>query len=439
MSTDLGRDDVRRRVFAEIDRLAPTYVGFLQELLRRPSHLGHEKEAQRLMAARMRELRLAVDVFDCDPTALAASGAWAPTDWSYEDRPNVVGVWKGIGGGRSLILGGHIDTVPAGPRELWQHDPWGGEIDGNRLYGRGATDDKAGCAQILLVADAIRRAGVRLRGDLLLHSVIEDECTGNGTLACVLRGHTADGALVIDGTSAGRAIAGHSGGIWFRVDVPGRSAPAWEEGGDANAIARALYLIDALHAFVERRLAEQDPAQKKDMPYIFCIGSLRSSPGDRAVTADSCRVEGYLDFPPPETLPTIKRAIEDVLARAAAEDAWLHEHPPSVSYNGLHHDPVASTLTDEYKAILSRSHREVLGPDIAFQTLAAWCDLRHFSHFRPTPACLFGPGRGAEAHGADEYFDLGDFVPIARVVAGFVLDWCEWDRSDSLGQGASER
>jgi len=157
------------------------------------------------------------------------------------------------------------------------------------------------------------------------------------------------------------------------------------------------------------------------------------------VTADSCRVEGYLDFPPPETLGTIKPAIEAVIAWAAAEDPWLRVHPPRVSFNGLHHDPVASTVTEEYTAALGRSHREVLGQDMVFQTLAAWCDLRHFSHVRPTPACLFGPGRGGAAHGADEYFDLGDFAPIARVVAGFVLDWCGWERSDAPGQGLVER
>jgi acetylornithine deacetylase len=412
----------RERVLAAVEELAPTYVELLGRLLRAPSELGGEREAQRLMAAQMRRIGLLVDVFDCDPEALARSGVWAPTDWSYEGRPNVVGIRRGAGGGRSLILGGHIDTAAAGPRELWRHDPFGGEVDGNRIYGRGATDDKAGCAQVLLVADALARAGVRLGGDLLLHSVIEDECTGNGTLACVLRGHTADAALVVDGTGPGRAIAGHSGGLWFRVDVDGEAGAPWDR-GRVNPIAKAAYLIEAYHAFVEARLAAQDPAQKKDMPYISCVGAIESEPSDGRVPA-SCRFGGYLDFPFPETLATIKPALEAAFAAAAEADPWLRAHPPRVTYNGLHHDPVPSGVTPEYQEALDRCHREILGTGLDFQTLAAWCDIRHFSHFRPTPACLFGPGRGGAAHSPDEFFDLDDFAPIAKVVAAFTLDWC---------------
>jgi acetylornithine deacetylase len=92
-----------------------------------------------------------------------------PLYWSgreYANRPNVGARQTGIGGGRSLVLSGHIDTVPTGAAP-WQKDPFGGEIDGDRLYGRGSNDMKAGIAMNLFVIESLAESGVRLAGDLI--------------------------------------------------------------------------------------------------------------------------------------------------------------------------------------------------------------------------------------------------------------------------------
>ena len=114
----------------------------------------------------------------------------------YAGRPNVAARIPGAGGGRSLILSGHIDTVPAGA-EPWTRDPFGAAIEGNRLYGRGSNDMKAGIATNLFVAETLAGMGIRLAGDLTVETVVDEEFGGvNGTLAGRLMGYTADAAII---------------------------------------------------------------------------------------------------------------------------------------------------------------------------------------------------------------------------------------------------
>ena len=136
------------RVVAEVDRQRDALVALAADLVRIPSEThppgGDEGPVQRFIEAKLRDIGLEVDVFEpwSVPGVLDHPGWWPGLE--YVDRPNVVGTWRGSGGGRSLILNGHSDVVPAGPRTLWTHEPYGGVIADDRIYGRGASDQKGG-------------------------------------------------------------------------------------------------------------------------------------------------------------------------------------------------------------------------------------------------------------------------------------------------------
>ena len=136
------------RVTDEVDRRRDELVAFAADLIRIPSEThppgGDEGPVQRFIEAKLRDIGLDVDVFEpwSVPGALEHPGWWPGLE--YDDRPNVVGVWKGSGGGRSLILNGHCDVVPAGPHDLWTHDPYGGVVADGRIYGRGRPTRRAG-------------------------------------------------------------------------------------------------------------------------------------------------------------------------------------------------------------------------------------------------------------------------------------------------------
>ena len=173
----------------------------------------------------MRDIGLEVDVFEpwSVPGVLDHPGWWPGLE--YVDRPNVVGTWRGSGGGRSLILNGHSDVVPAGPRDLWTYEPYGGVIADDRIYGRGASDQKGGIAAMIMAVQVLSDLGVTPRGDVIVESVVNEELGGyNGTLACCVKGYLADAAIVTEPTQL-EIVAATKGGQTYKATVPGRQRP----------------------------------------------------------------------------------------------------------------------------------------------------------------------------------------------------------------------
>src|SRR5262249_6606962 len=262
------------RVHGAIDRLEPAYRSLLQALVRIPSVTGQEGEAQALVAGRMRDIGLRVDVFDVDANTLRSTAAFNPSPRTYAGRPCVVGRVPGSSGGRSLVLNAHIDTVPVDEPGTWTHEPHGGTIVDGRLYGRGAWDDKAGIVECLLVAHALREAGAALQGDLLVQSVIEDESTGNGSLACVARGHGGDGVIIVDGTWPERYIVSHMGHVTFRIRLEGAAGHATS--GGPNPLDAVGLVVDELRRFVAAKNASlSERWGTHERPVFLNLGRIR--------------------------------------------------------------------------------------------------------------------------------------------------------------------
>ena len=196
--------DARRGATADRDAILAAVAALrgdgerlLADLVRLPSLLGAEAPAQDLMARTFADLGLEVDRFAIDEAALRLQPGWSPSLTSYEGRENVVGVHKPhTAAGRSLILNGHIDVVPTGPEELWSAPPFEPVVRDGRLYGRGAGDMKAGIAAFVMAFKALKSLGLQPAAPVFLQSVVEEECTGNGALACVARGYRADAAVI---------------------------------------------------------------------------------------------------------------------------------------------------------------------------------------------------------------------------------------------------
>ena len=197
-----------------IDSVNPRYPGQVYDEV-----VGGEGRVSRFVAEIYEGLGAEVDVFALEP-----------------GRDNAVGVVRGTGGGRSLIYNGHVDVVPPGPAENWTHgDQFSGHNDGERIWGRGSTDMKAGVLAQAFAARALQRAGVRLRGDLILEAVVGEECMNNdiGVSATVSRGYRADAAVVSEPTTAGRPLAvmpTSAGQLWFTLSVQGKVTHAANRG-----------------------------------------------------------------------------------------------------------------------------------------------------------------------------------------------------------------
>src|SRR4030095_8167388 len=273
------------RIDAAVDALRPELIEFARSLVRIPSVSGSEQAAQRAIAAKYESLGLSVDIVPSVREELESHPAFCDDAIPFVDRLNVVARWRGTGGGRSLILNGHIDVVPPGDLSKWTRDPWGGEIEGDRLYGRGACDMKSGLAAAAFAVQALQASGVKLRGDVMLQSVIGEESGGVGTLATIVRGYRADACVILEpmnlrlapvapGAGARRAtiVRGYradacvilepmnlrlapvqTGALTFRITVNGRAAHACMRPHGVSAITEFLPIASALeHLNVDR-------------------------------------------------------------------------------------------------------------------------------------------------------------------------------------------
>ncbi|MBC7504830.1 MAG: M20/M25/M40 family metallo-hydrolase, partial [Sandarakinorhabdus sp.] len=218
---------IAARIIAAVNDGFDRQLRFTADLVAHPSVRADEQSAQDLLYTAMSERGLTMDRWQLDPAQIDVHEGGSPIAISYDDVTNVVGTYTPATNtgrtntGRSLILNGHVDVVPTGPEDSWSRSPWDALIVDGWMYGRGSGDMKAGLAPNLSAYDAIRAAGFAATAPIYLQSVVEEECTGNGSLAALLRGYTAD-AVIIPEPEENMLVRANVGVIWFQVRVEGR-------------------------------------------------------------------------------------------------------------------------------------------------------------------------------------------------------------------------
>jgi len=381
-------------------------LALLRELVRAPSTLGREREAQQIIAAELRALGLSPELWDVD----TIGPAFSPPLRDYAGRPNVTAMLPGTGGGRSLTFNGHIDVVPATPEHRWSHDPWGAEEADGRMYGRGAADMKAGVVAMLGAVRALRAAGVELRGDLCVETVIEEECTGNGALACRLRGPRTDAALIPE--PFGHAVLeAQVGVLWARVTVVGKAAHAERADQAENAVLKALPIIDAIRALEAEVNAEPRSRWFADHPHPlnYNVGVVRAGDWPSSVP-EECVIEVRLAAHPDADLDAVKARFE------VAVDAY-------VEWRGFHAHGFGLSRDEPLLGVVARAHSAVHETPLEHLAFTGTTDARAFVVHDATPATCYGPV-GGNLHAPDEWVDLQSVRDTTLVLALAAAEWC---------------
>ncbi|MHA1932650.1 MAG: M20/M25/M40 family metallo-hydrolase, partial [Promethearchaeota archaeon] len=176
-------------------------VSFIQDLVKIPSVSGKEEDVQKFIFNKLTELNLEPKYVYPDIETLRKDEDFFETTsftkYGYENRPNVAVILKGTGDGRSICLNGHVDVVSPEPVEHWTYDPWGGEKEGDYIYGRGAGDMKAGVAIIIFALQALKETNTKLKGNVFLETTIDEEDGGvGGALYMRLTQPEADAAII---------------------------------------------------------------------------------------------------------------------------------------------------------------------------------------------------------------------------------------------------
>ncbi|MGH2616500.1 MAG: ArgE/DapE family deacylase [Thermomicrobiales bacterium] len=407
------------RFWAEIDRREDDLIETVAELVRRPSPLGEEAKAQAYVAEHLEASGLDVEIWDLEESIKSLPNA-GDSGVAFAGRPNVAGVRKGSGGGRSLIVQGHIDVVSPEPVDAWSYDPWQATIAGDRMYGRGAYDMKSGDALNLMLPRLLRDLGIQLKGDLIVQSVIEEECTGNGALDAARRYH-ADAAVITEPTG-GRFTHAHVGVLWFRIGIVGKSWHAMQAWQGVNAVTKSIPIMQALQA-LDVRLNEQTHPTFAEIehPINLNIGVIHG--GDWPSTVPGvCELHCRLSCYPGQTVEATRREIEAAIADAITGDPWFAEHPPRITWDGFQSAGSTVSLEEPSVQLLNHWHERVIGAPMALKAGTGINDMRYYN-FVGIPCGCYGPA-GGNGHAADEWLDLRSLAPTAKVLSAFLLDWC---------------
>lgn len=423
-----------KQILEAVDKLFPQQIDFLAKLSSFPSTRGNEQGAQNFMAKELEHRKFDVDTWNIDLDDISHLDGFSPVLSNYEDALNVVATHKSkTNQGNSLILNGHIDVVPVGPLDMWDKPPYEPYIKDNWMYGRGVGDMKAGISSNLFALDALRSLGFMPASNVYFQSVVEEECTGNGALACLQRGYRAD-AVLIPEPFGEKLVTSQIGVIWFQVQLQGLPVHVHEAQNGENTIEAVIPLIEALKKMEARwNLAEHKNCHYHHIntPLKLNIGKIAG--GDWASSVPSwttfdVRIAVY----PDQNIDDAKVDIEQTIKMACHDNAFLKKNHPKVLYNGFLAEgySLADDTSDSAKQAidtLEYANKIVNKNELDKISITATTDARFFGLYDNTPALVFGP-EAKSIHGFNECVNLDSVRRVTQITALFIAKWCKLEK-----------
>jgi len=364
-----------------------------------------------------------IDTWEVDASKLENfPGSGIRPDKNLSNMPVVVGKLKGGGKGKSLLLNGHIDVVPAGEIENWTHDPFKGEVADNKIFGRGACDMKGGVAAMLEAVKFIHQAGIKLNGDLTVETVPEEESSCMGTLACCQKGYTADAAIIPEPTNMNVLVAmrGAAGGkitVYGRAGHAEMTQPHWREGGAVNAISKAVKILQGLAELKEDWRTRPDKKHKFLDPDTITPTMIKG--GEWSVTYPE-KVEITYDAMFIPKTEKLWEAIEDKIKSVAAADSWMKEHPPKLETGWMYGAEISE---DEPIVETALEVAGELGIVPKLVGMGSLTDAIHVINYSKVPTISIGPN-DKTCHSIDEFVDIGELINLTRIIALSIMRWC---------------
>jgi acetylornithine deacetylase len=400
----------RAAIDEAVDACAERAFAFLDALVREPSVPGAERGAEDVLAAELDRIGMAVERvpfpegIEADPAAGVGPGA-------YDGRTIVVG--RLGGDGHRLILNGHLDVVPAGDERLWTSPPFVPRVHDGWMVGRGAGDMKSGIAMGTLALEALLSVEPDREPPVTFVGAIEEEQSGNGTLASIRAGVIGEAAVLLEPTDLRLLVAG-IGVLWFEVEVFAEAGHALGAGPAMGALTVALHVIEEL-----RRLESDLNLLGGRERHALNIGTFTAGEWQSSIPG-AARVGCRLGFPRGmEVAEAMSRVREAVERAAGAEPASA---APRVHFNGFRAEGYELAADDPLVAAIGAAHGDAHGRTAALVTTAGTTDARFYRNQLGIPALCYGP-RVENMHAADERVELASILAGARTLARFLRTW----------------
>ena len=431
----------QNEVFQWVDSHSEEAVDLLKDLIRIPSvnpyfkdevRLQKEGRIQEYLKNYIEQLGFETELTYPDAQKLIQykDKAGYMADHTFADRPNLYGVLKGTGKGKSIFLSGHTDVVATGTK--WTHSPYEAEQDGDCIYGRGSVDMKGGIAAMVFAVKAILECGAHLAGDVKIGTVVDEESGGMGTLALMAEGYRADACLLTEPTSLNMAPLCR-GILWGKIIVEGQAGHIelqrqdWRKGGAVDAIDKAAYILD----YFDQLNKEWEVTKVHKYLPIPCQVKFAQFDAGEYPTTFANRAELTFDA---QYLPkekdvdglggNVKKEIEKFVFDVAQTDPWLKENVPKVEWI-LDADCGETSDKEEFFHVFSNAVRQVV-PTSQIIGNPAHVDMGWFCNVG-IPTFIFGPGNPMQCHQADEHIKKSEFIEAVKAIASTVMDWCGTD------------
>jgi len=421
----------RRAILDACDALREDGTRMLERLVRCPSTLGNEASALNEMARIYEGIGLRPQRVPVAVEALKDHPGFSPPLIAYDGRDNVVAIHRPREArGRSLVLQGHVDVVPEGAEDEWTTPPFEPAIRGGRMYGRGAGDMKAGIISYVTAFRALREAGLQPAAEVQMHSVIEEECTGNGALACMVAMPKADAVIIPEpGPGLPALYSAEVGVVWAFVTVTGRPAHVRDKQAGVNAVEAAMAVWTRFEAYErEMNRGERIHASFRGVnhPVNVNLGTFEGGEWNSSV-ATRARLGLRVGVMMGNTADAVRADIERIVAEAAGDPA-MKGAKVKVEFRGFHADPCVFDTASPIVQLATRSYAEVSGNELRDYPATGLTDGRFFQLYQGTPVACFGPD-AQEIHGIDESVGLDSMHDITRSIALCIAEWCGVERA----------
>lgn len=337
-----------------------------------------------------------------------------------DGRSNVVATLRGLGGGKTLLLNGHLDTVDLQnmPKGL---DPW---IEGGKLYGRGTSDMKGPDVCMLMAMVALKRSGLKLRGDIVFAGSADEEMNSIGAIELIKKGMKADGAIIGEPTDL-RVCSCHRGLEWYEFHFIGKTVHGGSQSQGVNAIYQAVKFID----IVQKELAPKVFGRKHPMlkEATLNVGIIKGGTGLSTVPGE-CTVWVDRRFLPEEKYEEVGREFQDIIDRLAAEDPTfkceMKVMDVSVMKPGFIHLAMETDAKDPIVRASLAAAEAVTGSLSEPTFFPAWTDAALFRNYAHIPAVVFGPGLIACCHSESEYMPVDHLAKGCLAYALIAAEFC---------------
>ena len=389
----------------------------LSELIEYRSTDGDEGPVMKYIHERMQEVADEVEFVEVTEAIKDDPDYSYPIRLEYGDRSNVRVVKKGTDGGKTLLLNTHLDVVPPSSGHV---QPFNARVEDGVMYGRGACDAKGQVATIWLLLRLLKELDVELAGDIIVHLVIEEEIGGNGTVAMVRRGESADACIVMEPTDF-VILPQVRGAVWFEATTYGQAGHSGS-GGTVSALLKAIDVIQLFTDYHDRILAESRGKyplfDEFENPMPLTIGQLEA--GDWPAQAPQQAVfKGVLGLLPDRTKEQVMEEMRACVTQSG--DDWLAENF-EIDFTYRHDANVIEPDHPLVLALQEAVRAEGRPGDVSAMT--ASCDAWMYNNQLEIPTVVFGPGSLGVAHSDREQIALEDLLGAAQALVRFASDFC---------------